>query len=129
MISCVRLQNNQVSKKSVKHISNIHKSNNFENRYLYDPMLAMSAWWHKCVICIFQFLLCLQGVWMGLLTASGSLARTLGPVFVSEVYDAYGPRVTFVSMISMTTVTIVGLIVVFRKLIPFKSGAKVVSVK
>lgn len=66
---------------------------------------------------------------MGLLTASGSLARTLGPVFVSEVYDAYGPRVTFVSMISMTTVTIVGLIVVFRKLIPFKSGAKVVSVK
>lgn len=65
---------------------------------------------------------------MGLLTASGSLARTLGPVFVSEVYDAYGPRVTFVSMLSMVVVTIIGLVAVFRKLIPFKLGAKVVTV-
>ncbi|KAL3880090.1 hypothetical protein ACJMK2_032359, partial [Sinanodonta woodiana] len=33
-----------------------------------------------------------QGLWMGWLTAAGSLARTLGPVFVTLVYDAYGPR-------------------------------------
>jgi len=56
---------------------------------------------------------------MGLLTASGSLARTLGPVFVSEVYDAYGPRVTFISMIVEVVLTIVGLALVFKRLVPF----------
>ncbi|KAG7243365.1 hypothetical protein INR49_011821 [Caranx melampygus] len=33
-----------------------------------------------------------QGVYMGWLTASGSGARTLGPVFVSQVYTILGPR-------------------------------------
>ncbi|VDI77954.1 MFS transporter, ceroid-lipofuscinosis neuronal protein 7, partial [Mytilus galloprovincialis] len=33
-----------------------------------------------------------QGMMMGWLTASGSLARTVGPIFVSQVYNAYGPR-------------------------------------
>uniref|UniRef100_A0A4W2FIB1 Major facilitator superfamily domain containing 8 n=1 Tax=Bos indicus x Bos taurus TaxID=30522 RepID=A0A4W2FIB1_BOBOX len=33
-----------------------------------------------------------QGVYMGWLTASGSAARILGPVFISQVYTAWGPR-------------------------------------
>lgn len=36
-----------------------------------------------------------QGVYMGWLTASGSGARTLGPVFVSQVYTLLGPRWAF----------------------------------
>ena len=31
-----------------------------------------------------------QGVWMGILTAAGSLARICGPVFVSEIYKEFG---------------------------------------
>uniref|UniRef100_A0A8D1AFF2 Major facilitator superfamily domain containing 8 n=1 Tax=Sus scrofa TaxID=9823 RepID=A0A8D1AFF2_PIG len=36
-----------------------------------------------------------QGVYMGWLTASGSAARILGPVFISQVYTAWGPRWAF----------------------------------
>ncbi|KAK3607035.1 hypothetical protein CHS0354_011594 [Potamilus streckersoni] len=61
-----------------------------------------------------------QGLWMGWLTASGSLARTLGPVFVTLVYDAYGPRVTFATMGGIIIVTIIIQISVFKKLVPFK---------
>ncbi|KAJ8298001.1 hypothetical protein KUTeg_024532, partial [Tegillarca granosa] len=47
-----------------------------------------------------------QGVWMGLLTASGSLARTLGPIFVSQIYNSYGPRVTFIAVSILVLLTI-----------------------
>lgn len=57
---------------------------------------------------------------MGMLTASGSLARTLGPVFVSQIYDAFGPRVTFLTMASVVLCTLIGVLVVFRRLVPFK---------
>ncbi|KAK3600521.1 hypothetical protein CHS0354_028721 [Potamilus streckersoni] len=61
-----------------------------------------------------------QGLWMGWLTASGNLARTLGPVFVTLVYDAYGPRVTFAAVCGIIIVTIIVQISVFKKLVPFK---------
>ncbi|XP_033742789.1 major facilitator superfamily domain-containing protein 8-like isoform X2 [Pecten maximus] len=61
-----------------------------------------------------------QGVMMGLLTGSGSLARTLGPVFVSQVYNAYGPRVTFSATCGIVFVSLCGCISVFKKLIPFR---------
>jgi ceroid-lipofuscinosis MFS transporter 7 len=44
---------------------------------------------------------------MGWLTASGSLARTIGPIFVSQVYNDYGPRVTFIAMIIIVFLTTV----------------------
>lgn len=60
-----------------------------------------------------------QGIWMGWLTAAGSLARTLGPVFVSQVYDAFGPRWSFSSLIGIIVVTIVAFIAFFKRLVPF----------
>jgi hypothetical protein len=36
-----------------------------------------------------------QGVWLALLTTSGSLARVVGPLFVTELYESYGTYVTF----------------------------------
>ncbi|KAL4229915.1 Major facilitator superfamily domain-containing protein 8 [Mactra antiquata] len=62
-----------------------------------------------------------QGIWMGWLTAAGSLARCLGPVFVSQVYDAYGPRVTMITLLCIIFLTIIGLLVSFKRLVPFKS--------
>jgi hypothetical protein len=36
-----------------------------------------------------------QGVWLALLTTSGSLARVVGPLFVTDLYQEYGTYVTF----------------------------------
>ncbi|XP_076446302.1 major facilitator superfamily domain-containing protein 8-like [Babylonia areolata] len=60
-----------------------------------------------------------QGLWMGVITASGSLARTLGPVFVSQMYDAQGPRVTFAATCAVLVLTLVVNGVGFRRLVPF----------
>uniref|UniRef100_UPI00398EB02E major facilitator superfamily domain-containing protein 8 isoform X1 n=2 Tax=Pristiophorus japonicus TaxID=55135 RepID=UPI00398EB02E len=60
-----------------------------------------------------------QGVYMGWLTASGSGARTLGPVFVSQVYTRYGPRWTFgpICGIVMAATILMGL--TYKRLIGF----------
>ena len=62
---------------------------------------------------------------MGWLTASGSLARTLGPVFVSQIYTAYGPRVTFSTDCAIVLLTIIGVCIVFKRLVPFTFTGKV----
>lgn len=62
---------------------------------------------------------------MGWLTASGSLARTVGPIFVSQVYNAYGPRVTFGSMIIIVFLAILMLLAVFKRLTPFTFTAMI----
>ncbi|PVD34965.1 hypothetical protein C0Q70_06246 [Pomacea canaliculata] len=60
-----------------------------------------------------------QGLWMGYLTATGSLARTLGPIFVSQIYDAYGPRVTFASACAVLLLTVGLCLLSYRRLLPF----------
>ncbi|XP_032488027.1 major facilitator superfamily domain-containing protein 8 isoform X2 [Phocoena sinus] len=60
-----------------------------------------------------------QGVYMGWLTASGSAARILGPVFISQVYAAWGPRWAFSLVCGMVVLTITLLGVVYRRLIAF----------
>ncbi|XP_041056183.1 major facilitator superfamily domain-containing protein 8 isoform X2 [Carcharodon carcharias] len=60
-----------------------------------------------------------QGVYMGWLTASGSGARTFGPVFVSQVYTRYGPRWTFgpICGIAMAAIILTGSM--YKRLIGF----------
>lgn len=60
-----------------------------------------------------------QGVYMGWLTASGSGARTLGPIFVSHVYTLLGPRWAFSLICAMVLAAIVLLSSSYRKLIAF----------
>ena len=64
---------------------------------------------------------------MGWLTAAGSLARVLGPIFVSQIYDAYGPRITFIAMIILIVLTLIGLSLTFKILVPYKIN-KVIGV-
>ncbi|KAH9488155.1 Major facilitator super domain-containing protein 8 [Bulinus truncatus] len=61
-----------------------------------------------------------QGLWMGWLTASGSLARTVGPIYVSQVYDSYGPQITFGSCCGFIVATICFYLIVFKRLVPFE---------
>ncbi|TTA26187.1 Major facilitator superfamily domain-containing protein 8 [Bagarius yarrelli] len=71
----------------------------------------------KCVcVCVYVYA---QGVYMGWLTASGSGARTLGPVFVSHVYTILGPRWAFSLICAIVLVAIVLLTAMYRRLIAF----------
>lgn len=60
-----------------------------------------------------------QGVYMGWLTASGSGARTLGPVFVSQAYTMLGPRWAFSLICGMVVGAIILLSSVYHRLIAF----------
>ncbi|XP_043825390.1 major facilitator superfamily domain-containing protein 8 isoform X2 [Dromiciops gliroides] len=60
-----------------------------------------------------------QGVYMGWLTASGSGARILGPVFVSQTYTYLGPRWSFSLICGMVILTIMLLGAVYKRLIAF----------
>ncbi|XP_015200339.1 major facilitator superfamily domain-containing protein 8 isoform X3 [Lepisosteus oculatus] len=60
-----------------------------------------------------------QGVYMGWLTASGSGARTLGPVFVSQVYTILGPRWAFSLVCGLVLATTVLLVATYKRLIAF----------
>ncbi|XP_075999972.1 major facilitator superfamily domain-containing protein 8 [Genypterus blacodes] len=60
-----------------------------------------------------------QGTYMGWLTASGSGARTLGPVFVSQVYTMLGPRWAFSLICGMVLGAIVLLGSAYHRLIAF----------
>lgn len=60
-----------------------------------------------------------QGVYMGWLTASGSGARTLGPVFVSHVYTLLGPRWAFGLLCALVLGGFVLLCAVYHRLIAF----------
>ncbi|XP_078395708.1 major facilitator superfamily domain-containing protein 8 isoform X2 [Cetorhinus maximus] len=60
-----------------------------------------------------------QGVYMGWLTASGSGARTFGPVFVSQVYTRYGPRWTFGPICGIVMAAIILMGSMYKRLIGF----------
>ncbi|XP_075006301.1 major facilitator superfamily domain-containing protein 8 isoform X3 [Calonectris borealis] len=60
-----------------------------------------------------------QGVYMGWLTASGSGARILGPVFVSQIYTHLGPRWAFSLICGVVVVSLLLLEIVYKRLIAF----------
>ncbi|XP_078132538.1 major facilitator superfamily domain-containing protein 8 isoform X1 [Sander vitreus] len=60
-----------------------------------------------------------QGVYMGWLTASGSGARTLGPIFVSQAYTILGPRWAFSLICGIVVGAIILLSFIYHRLIAF----------
>uniref|UniRef100_A0A8C5M906 Major facilitator superfamily domain containing 8 n=1 Tax=Leptobrachium leishanense TaxID=445787 RepID=A0A8C5M906_9ANUR len=63
-----------------------------------------------------------QGVYMGWLTAAGSIARTLGPVFVIQTYTHLGPRWTFGLTCAIVAVSTLLLVAIYKKLVAFSGG-------
>lgn len=90
--------------RTVKYLKNFNKAAHYKNRMLDNecPPIVL-----------------LQGLWMGWLTASGSLARVLGPIYVSQVYNSFGPQITFGSCCGFIALTIVFYLIVFRRVVPF----------
>nr|XP_028600283.1 major facilitator superfamily domain-containing protein 8 isoform X1 [Podarcis muralis] len=60
-----------------------------------------------------------QGVYMGWLTASGSAARILGPVFVSQLYTYLGPRWAFSLICGIVLLSLLLLEIVYKRLVAF----------
>ena len=56
---------------------------------------------------------------MGLLTAAGSLARALGPMTTSVLYQHYGPTVTFSTVVGVLGLTILFILVCSPRLVPY----------
>ena len=61
-----------------------------------------------------------QGLWMGVLTGVGSLARIAGPIFVSYIYTEFGTYWCFGIILVGMILALVELIVMYRYLIPMK---------
>ena len=61
----------------------------------------------------------LKGTWMGLLSASGSLARVSGPLFVGWIYREYGTYWTMGLPLLGLVVGLVLMIYAYKRLIPY----------
>lgn len=56
---------------------------------------------------------------MGILTASGSLARTVGPLFVTFLYDHLGPQITFAIIDAIIALAIISISISCYRLVPY----------
>ncbi|XP_077983694.1 major facilitator superfamily domain-containing protein 8-like isoform X2 [Glandiceps talaboti] len=59
-----------------------------------------------------------QGLYMGFITAAGSLARIFGPIFAGQFYANFGPTWTFCGVASALIVTLILIAVTYSRLIP-----------
>ena len=65
-----------------------------------------------------------QGLWMGILTAAGSFARILGPIFVSEIYKEFGTYWTYgITALSLALAGI-GTLLTYKRLVPLETRLK-----
>ena len=62
-----------------------------------------------------------QGLWMGILTAAGSLARICGPIFVSMIYKEFGTYWTYGLTAISLAMAIAGTLATYTRLVPMQS--------
>ena len=87
------------------------------NRYCY--YLSPSSYLGSFTRTMINILNILQGTWMGLLSASGSLARVSGPLFVGWIYREYGTYWTMGLPLLGLVVGLVLMIFAYKRLIPY----------
>ena len=68
-----------------------------------------------------------QGIWMGLFTGFGSMARVLGPIFVGFFYANYGMYYTIGPMVVMVILTLILTIMSYKRLVPLQIGNEVLE--
>ena len=62
-----------------------------------------------------------QGLWMGLLTAVGSLARIVSPIFVSEIYKEFGTYWTFGLCAGSIVLATLVTLATYTRLVPLET--------
>uniref|UniRef100_A0A914E256 Major facilitator superfamily (MFS) profile domain-containing protein n=1 Tax=Acrobeloides nanus TaxID=290746 RepID=A0A914E256_9BILA len=68
-----------------------------------------------------------QGTMTGILFMAGSIARTIGPIIVSSLFDHFGPEVTWGMEILVLGATISIWVVFYRKIIPYDEAESIQS--
>jgi len=58
------------------------------------------------------------GFWLGLFATSGSLARVLGPLVVTEIYELWGTYVLFIVVTITLVISLILSLISWRKLVP-----------
>ena len=69
-----------------------------------------------------------QGIWMGVYHSAGSLARFVGPVYISNVYATYGTWATFGSIIAILFLMLAINLCFYRRLIPLAKRTPAIAV-
>jgi len=62
-----------------------------------------------------------QGLWMGILTSAGSLARIAGPIFVSEIYKELGTYWTYGICAFSVLLSILCTVVTYKRMVPMET--------
>jgi len=65
-----------------------------------------------------------QGVWMGLLTGCGSLARVTGPIWLSFTYTNYGTVAVYMTLAVLEAAAVILLLVTFKHLTPMAERSR-----
>ncbi len=61
---------------------------------------------------------------MGFLTGAGSLARGMGPLLITLLYQHKGPAIAFAAVVGIVGASIIVLLIFYRRLVPHKPGLK-----
>lgn len=61
-----------------------------------------------------------QGIWLGVMSAAGSLARCVGPFLVGWIYNDYGIYWTFACSLISGVLALALLLLSYKRLIPFE---------
>jgi len=57
------------------------------------------------------------GFWLGVFVTTGSLARVIGPIVVTEIYELWGTYVLFITVTATLVISLVLTLVFWRQLI------------
>ena len=61
-----------------------------------------------------------QGLYMGMLTGSGSFARVIGPIFFTKLYQEQGTYVTFSVVAGALIISLLLVIFAYKRFVPLK---------
>ncbi|XP_022084805.1 major facilitator superfamily domain-containing protein 8-like [Acanthaster planci] len=94
------------------------------SQYLIGFLLSMGVSYGFCFIMastIYSKVLGLknQGKMMGYLTAAGSLSRIVGPIYMGQMYGAFGPRLSFAIILAMLVVSVFLCAWNYSRFVPF----------
>lgn len=56
---------------------------------------------------------------MGIITSFGSLARCIGPLLVTFLYDMWGPQITFAAIVGVLVLAIILLAIGYYRMVPY----------
>ena len=66
---------------------------------------------------------------MGILTSAGSFARFIGPIFVTSIYNEFGPYLTIGIVVISLALSLLSSIIFYRRLVPLKVVDEIIGLK